>query len=95
MAVAVVAHAIIGMAHNLTPDLKRKGIALFALVATLLWQTTFTQVLVIVISALFGYLLFKQVQIPDSDKMNFPISRLFAKCLFRFIFRITNLITDH
>ena len=60
VAVAVVAHAIIGMAHNLTPDLKRKGIALFALVATLLWQTTFAQVLVIVFSALFGYLLFKQ-----------------------------------
>lgn len=82
VAVAVVAHAIIGMAQNLTPDLKRKGIALFALVVTLLWQTTFTQVLVIVISALFGYLLYKQVQIPDSSKMNFPISRLFASiCL--------------
>ena len=66
------------MAHNLTPDLKRKGIAIFALVATLLWQTTFSQVLVIVFSALFGYLLFKQKQIPDSGKMNFPISRLFA-----------------
>ena len=78
VAVAVVAHAIIGMAHNLTPDLKRKGIAIFALVATLLWQTTFSQVLVIVFSALFGYLLFKQKQIPDSGKMNFPISRLFA-----------------
>ena len=70
------------MAHNLTPDLKRKGIALFALVATLLWQTTFTQVFVIVFSALIGYLLFKQVQIPDGGKMNFPISRLFASiCL--------------
>ena len=82
VAVAVVAHAIIGMAHNLTPDLKRKGIALFALVATLFWQTTFTQVLVIVISALFGYFLYKQVQISDGGKMNFPISRLFASiCL--------------
>ena len=82
VAVAVVAHAIIGMAHNLTPDLKRKGIALFALVATLLWQTTFVQVLVIVFSALIGYLLFKRVQIPDSGKMNFPVSRLFASiCL--------------
>ena len=82
VAVAVVAHAIIGMAQNLTPDIKRKGIALFALVATLFWQTTFTQVLVIVISALFGYFLYKQIQIPDGDKMNFPISQLFASvCL--------------
>ena len=82
VAVAVVAHVIIGMAQNLTPDIKRKGIALFALVATLFWQTTFTQVLVIVISALFGYFLYKQVQISDGDKMNFPISRLFGSvCL--------------
>ena len=82
VAVAVVAHAIIGMAQNLTPDIKRKGIALFALVATLFWQTTFTQVLVIVISALFGYFLYKQVQISDGGKMNFPISRLFGSvCL--------------
>ncbi|MFZ0445830.1 MAG: chromate efflux transporter [Bacillus sp. (in: firmicutes)] len=82
VAVAVVAHAIIGMAQNLTPDIKRKGITLFALVATLFWQTTFTQMLVIVISALFGYFLYKQVQIPDGGKMNFPISRLFGSvCL--------------
>lgn len=35
VAVAVVAHAIIGMAKNLTPDLTRKSIALFALIGTL------------------------------------------------------------
>src|SRR5690625_4788690 len=49
VAVAVVAHAIIGMAKKLTPDLKRKTIALFALVGTLIWQTAFTQVGVILI----------------------------------------------
>ena len=54
VAVAVVAHAIIGMAKNLTPDLKRKAIALFALIGTLLWQTAFAQVGVILIAALFG-----------------------------------------
>src|SRR5699024_9612062 len=41
VAVAIVAHAIIGMAKNLTPDLKRKAIALFALIGTLLWQSAF------------------------------------------------------
>ena len=54
VAVAVVAHAIIGMAKNLTPDLKRKAIALFALVGTLLWQTAFTQVGVIINCCIFG-----------------------------------------
>ena len=42
VAVAIVAHAILGMALKLTPDLKRKTIALFALVVALLWQTEFT-----------------------------------------------------
>jgi chromate transporter len=50
VAVAVVAHAILGMAQKLTPDLKRKAIALFALVGTLLWQTAFTQIGVILIA---------------------------------------------
>ncbi|KLA27075.1 hypothetical protein B4080_3147 [Bacillus cereus] len=36
VAVAIVAHAIVGMAQKLTPDLQRKSIALFALVGTLL-----------------------------------------------------------
>ena len=95
VAVAVVAHAIIGMAQNLTPDIKRKGIALFALVATLFWQTTFTQVLVIVISALFGYFLYKQVQISDGGKMNFPISRLFGSICLGLFFGLLILSTDH
>ncbi len=44
VAVAIVAHAVLGMAKNQTPDIKRKAIALFALVITLLWQTAFTQI---------------------------------------------------
>ena len=36
VAVAIVAQAILGMAKNLTPDLKRKAIALFVLIGTLL-----------------------------------------------------------
>lgn len=60
VAVAIVAHAIIGMAKSLTPDIKRKTIALFALLATLLWQTAFTQIGVILIAAFIGFLLFKQ-----------------------------------
>ena len=78
VAVAVVAHAILGMAQKLTPDLKRKALALFALVGTLLWQTAFIQVGVIVISAFLGYLLYKQHTENDDGKMKFPISRGFA-----------------
>lgn len=75
VAVAVVAHAILGMAKNLTPDLKRKTIALFALVGTLIWQTAFTQVGVILIAAFLGYLLFKQHKEIEEPSAQFPIAK--------------------
>ncbi|KAA6461488.1 MULTISPECIES: chromate transporter [Bacillus cereus group] len=75
VAVVVVAHAILGMAQKLTPDLQRKSIALFALVGTLLWQTAFTQVGVIVLSGLVGYLIYKNHADNDEAKLSFPISR--------------------
>jgi chromate transporter len=85
VAVAVVAHAILGMAQKLTPDLNRKAIALFALIVVLLWQTAFTQVGVILISALAGFLLYRNQADEDSSSMHFPISRRFATiCLVLF-----------
>jgi len=78
VAVAVVAHAILGMAQKLTPDLKRKALALFALVGTLLWQTAFTQIGVILISAFIGFLLYKQHAEDEHSTIKFPISRSFA-----------------
>ncbi|NMH73272.1 chromate transporter [Bacillus sp. RO2] len=85
VAVAVVAHAILGMANNLTPDLKRKAIALFALVVTLLWQTAFSQVGVIIIAAIIGFILFKQNITEDDSRLAFPISkRLAVICLSLF-----------
>ncbi|MCZ2259527.1 chromate efflux transporter [Sporosarcina sp. G11-34] len=85
VAVAVVAHAIIGMAKNLTPDLKRKAIALFALIATLLWQTAFTQVSVILIAALVGFILFKQHSENEETSSQFPITKKVSMvCLLLF-----------
>lgn len=78
VAVAVVAHAILGMANNLTPDLKRKALALFALVVTLLWQTAFTQVGVIFIAGILGFFLYRQQTDTHEQKMAFPISRRFG-----------------
>lgn len=85
VAVVVVAHAILGMAQKLTPDLKRKTIALLALVATILYQTAITQVGVIVISALIGFFLFKQNTEQDKSQTQFPIPRgIGALCLALF-----------
>jgi chromate transporter len=78
VAVAVVAHAIIGMAQKLTPDLSRKTIALFALIGTLLWQTAFTQIGIILLAAGVGFFIYKEQKEDSSPKIQFPISRKFA-----------------
>ncbi len=78
VAVAVVAHAILGMAEKLTPDLKRKTIALFALVGTLLWQTAFSQVGVILVAGILGFLLYREQTDSDDTNYEFPISKKFA-----------------
>jgi len=85
VAVAVVAQAILGMSKNLTPDLKRKAIALFALISSLLLQNSFTQIVVIFISAILGYTLFKQSEDLNHTKLDFHISkRLAILCLTLF-----------
>jgi chromate transporter len=78
VAVAVVAHAILGMAEKLTPDLKRKTIALFALVVTLLWQTAFSQVGVILVAGIIGFLIYRQQADQEDTEFKFPVSRTFA-----------------
>lgn len=76
VAVAVVAHAILGMAKNLTPDVKRKTIALFAVVITLLWQTAFTQVGVILLAGIIGFILYKHKTKEETvSGYSFPISK--------------------
>lgn len=85
VAVAIVAHAIVGMSQNLTPDLKRKAIALMALVVTLLWQTTYTQIGIILVSAFMGYLIYQKHSDHHQSSTHFPISRRFSiKCLSLF-----------
>lgn len=86
VAVAVVAHAIFSMAKTLTPDVKRKMIALLALVTTLLWQTTYAQITVIAVSAILGYLLYQQHDTQVHTKIVVPISKRFASiCLVLFV----------
>ena len=74
VAVAIVAHAILGMASKLTPDTKTRTIAFFTLAGVLLWQTTFSQVLFILLAALAGFLLFKPDHL-DAKSSAFPISK--------------------
>ncbi|MBD8036801.1 chromate transporter [Solibacillus sp. A46] len=85
VAVAVVAHAILGMAQNLTPDRQRKTIALFAVIVTLIWQTAYSQVGVILLGAFIGFLLYKREKADVEGMSPFPLSRRFAiGCLVLF-----------
>jgi chromate transporter len=85
VAVAVVAHAILGMAQKLTPDIQRKSLALMSLILTLIWQTAFTQVGVIVIAGAIGYFIYKQSDTKSGTSIHVPISRSFAfSCLALF-----------
>lgn len=85
VAVAVVLHAIIGMAKSLTPDLNRKALALFALIITLIWPTAFTQVGVIITAGVLGFLIYKNHNKDEVLSTRFPISKRFsAACLILF-----------
>ncbi|MCM3763372.1 chromate transporter [Neobacillus niacini] len=87
VAVAVVAHAILGMAQKLTPDVTTKTIALFAVVGTLLLPGAFTQVGVILLAAAAGLFLFKNTKADQAGEpdLQFPISKRFAAaCLILF-----------
>lgn len=60
VAVVIVAHAILGMAKTLTPDIQRKMIALLALLAALLVESLFTQVGIIIMAGIVGTVLYKE-----------------------------------
>ncbi|TDQ41041.1 chromate efflux transporter [Aureibacillus halotolerans] len=68
VAAAIVAHAILGMAKTLAPDRSRQLLLLVALGVVLLWQTIWTQLIVIVLAALFGLLFLKTDQTQQAQK---------------------------
>lgn len=92
VAVVVVAHAIMGMAQKLTPDLKRKSVALVALTGTLLWQTSFTQIIIILLSAMIGYLFFQQYETEESRKVSFSFPRSLGYLSLVFFFGLLFLL---
>ncbi|PIC57616.1 ChrA protein [Sporosarcina sp. P12(2017)] len=92
VAVAIVAHAIVGMSKNLTPDVKRKAIALLALVVTLLWQAAFTQVGVIILAGLVGLWLFKVHDTSDGVSSKFLVSKKMGIICFTLFFTLLGML---
>ncbi|MEH7347355.1 chromate transporter [Gottfriedia acidiceleris] len=78
VAVPIVAQAILGMVKNLTPDLKRKLLALFALIVTLKWQTAFSQIVVILIASIAIYFLYQDNDNSDKTTLTTNISKKFS-----------------
>ncbi|MGN7477470.1 chromate transporter [Solibacillus silvestris] len=92
VAVAVVAHAILGMAQKLTPDIQRKTIALIAIVVMLLWQTAYAQIGIIILAAFIGFLLYRQEKEDSVEGAIFPISRGFAASCLAIFFALLILL---
>ena len=77
VAVAIVAHAVWGMARNLCPDKARAGIALAAVLAVVLVSGPLGQVAAIVLGGVAGLALCRESAIvaAASDSLHFPVSR--------------------
>ncbi|MFY3792607.1 chromate efflux transporter [Ureibacillus sp. MALMAid1270] len=85
VAVAVVAHAILGMAKNLAPDLTRKAIVLFGIAVALLWETAYAQIGIILFAAVLGSFIYRSNTENEEPTTKFPISKRFgAICLTLF-----------
>lgn len=75
VAVAIVAQAVWGMARTLTPDRPRAGIAVIALLTTMLMVGSVGQIAAILIGALGG-LIFCRAAVEDRpDMLHFPVRR--------------------
>lgn len=75
VAVAIVAHAVWGMARNLCPDKTRTGIALLAVFTVVFLSGPMGQVSAIVAGGLAGLILCREVAMPTQERLHFSISR--------------------
>ncbi|TMN22053.1 chromate efflux transporter [Lentibacillus cibarius] len=75
VAVAVVAHAVIGLGKKLTPDTPRIAVALTAAVVMLLFPSALVQLGVIIGAAMLGFFLFSNQAIPRVQPFSMPISK--------------------
>ncbi|MGO8608822.1 chromate transporter, partial [Rhizobium johnstonii] len=63
------------MARTLTPDARRAGIAVVALVCATLLAGSAGQILAIVVGLIGGVVLCRTMAAPDTDMRRFPVSR--------------------
>lgn len=69
VAVAVVAHALLGMGKSLAPDRQRIAIAVLSATAILLMPTAWAQIGVIILAGLIGFLVYRNDKAPEAVKL--------------------------
>lgn len=86
VAVAIVAQAVLGMGQKLTPDRSRVTIAVLAAAVALLWQTAYSQVLMIAAAGVTGLWLYRKQVADGTTNLHIPIHRSVAiACLVAFV----------
>lgn len=75
VAVAVVAHALMGMSKSLTPDLTRTTIAIGSAIAILLVPTAWAQIGIIVLAGIIGFGLYRNEKAPEAVKLALTFGR--------------------
>ena len=69
VAVAVVAHALLGMGKSLAPDRPRIAIAVLSATAILLMPTAWAQIGVIIVAGMVGYFIYRSEKAPEAVKL--------------------------
>lgn len=69
VAVAVVAHALLGMGKSLAPDRQRIAIAVLSATAILLMPTAWAQIGVIILAGLIGFFIYRNDKAPEAVKL--------------------------
>lgn len=72
VALVVVAHGVAGMARNLCPDFRRAVIAVFATIMLMAWSGVWLQVLTIILGAIAGLFLLRNIYIPTETALKLP-----------------------
>lgn len=88
VAVAVVAHAVWGMATKLTPDTRRVTIAILAALLALSWPTSLGQISVIVLGGIVGWWLLPSNPLIPKPHSRHPIPRRVGVVLLGLFFAL-------
>ncbi|MDF2065236.1 chromate efflux transporter [Bacillus sp. Cr_A10] len=75
VAVAVVAHALLGMQKSLAPDRIRISIAVACAILTLLIPTAIGQICIIIAAGVFGYILYKNEEVEHAPEISLSFGK--------------------